>query len=80
MDNALYLKEFQGRVKTMETYGRTFGQEPGLLKKELSTAADPDNPTKQEQAIAKNRYPMQFKPYSSSASLILKGILNLKTP
>ncbi len=52
MDNASHLKEFQGRVKTVETYGGTFGQEPRLIKKQLSTAADPNNPTEQEQALA----------------------------
>ncbi len=48
MSNAGYLKEFQGRVKTVETYGGSFGEEPGLLKKALETAIDPDNPTKKE--------------------------------
>ncbi len=45
MSNAGYLKEFQGRVKTVETYGGSFGKEPGLLKKALEAATDPDNPT-----------------------------------
>ncbi|KAL7469297.1 hypothetical protein ACHAXS_009567, partial [Conticribra weissflogii] len=55
MPNNAYLKEFQGRVKTVETYGGTFGEEPGLLKIEIKDALDPDNPTAKEYAKAVKR-------------------------
>ncbi len=52
MTNARYLKEFQGRVKKVETYGGSFGEEPGLLMKELQSAANPDHPTAKEPSDA----------------------------
>ncbi len=32
MTNADYLKEFQGRVKTVEIYEQSIGKEPSLIK------------------------------------------------
>ncbi len=44
----MYFYIFQRRVKTIKTYGGTFGEEPGLLKVELKNATNPDNLTDQE--------------------------------
>lgn len=42
MSNTTYLKEFQGHVISIKTCGDSFDKEPGLLKKALEGALDPD--------------------------------------
>jgi hypothetical protein len=53
--NAEYMENFLALVRVVETYGGTWGEEPGLIRAKLQAAnvADVDNPTEAEMATAK---------------------------
>lgn len=55
MKNAEYLKEFQGRVKPVETNWGPLQGRAGTTELELAGAVDPDNPTADERKIAIKR-------------------------